>query len=75
MNNKEELSPPIYVASLSDYNAGRLHGRWIDAAVEVEQVVEEIEAILAESKEEIAEEWAVHDCQPQRYAGFAAAHR
>ena len=23
--------PRIYVASLSDYNAGRLHGEWIDA--------------------------------------------
>lgn len=24
--------PRIYVASLSDYNSGNLHGRWIDAA-------------------------------------------
>ncbi len=26
------VQPRIYVASLSDYNAGRLHGQWLDAA-------------------------------------------
>ena len=29
-------NPRIYVASLSDYNAGRLHGSWLDAAQSAE---------------------------------------
>ena len=51
----------IYVASLSDYNAGRLHGAWIDAAQEPEQIEAEIAWMLKQSPEPIAEEWAIHD--------------
>lgn len=51
----------IYVASLSDYNAGVLHGRWIDATQGVEHMQEEIAAMLAESKQDVAEEYAIHD--------------
>jgi antirestriction protein len=58
-------APRIYVASLSDYNAGRLHGTWIDATQQAEELHEEIHTMLAESTEEIAEEWAIHD-----YEGF-----
>jgi antirestriction protein len=53
--------PNIYVASLADYNAGRLHGRWIDAAQDPEDIWAEVQAMLKESKEPIAEEWAIHD--------------
>jgi len=49
------------VASLSDYNAGRLHGRWIDATQDREAIFDEIQAMLAESPEAIAEEFAIHD--------------
>jgi antirestriction protein len=66
--DKEVLSeddPRIYVASLSDYNAGRLHGAWINANQEPEELQEAITAMLAKSKEPIAEEWAIHD-----YEGF-----
>ncbi len=66
MNNKSVVSPRIYVASLSDYNSGRLLGRWIDAAVDEDQIMAEIQAMLSESKEEVAEEWAIHD-----FEGFA----
>lgn len=55
----------IYVASLSDYNAGRLHGVWIDADQDVDDVWEAINKMLAASREPIAEEWAIHD-----YEGF-----
>jgi antirestriction protein len=55
----------IYVASLSDYNAGRLHGAWINANHDTEEIEEAITAMLAKSKEPIAEEWAIHD-----YEGF-----
>lgn len=58
--------PSIYVASLSDYNAGILHGRWIDAATDVDHMQEEIGVMLRSSPTmvrygEPAEEWAIHD--------------
>ena len=56
-----EERPRIYVASLSDYNAGRLHGRWIDADQPSDDIRAEIAAMLAESREPVAEEWAIHD--------------
>ena len=62
----------IYVASLSDYNAGILHGVWIDfdTCLNVGEVWEAIRAMLAASptakREGVpAEEWAIHD-----YEGF-----
>lgn len=55
------MAPRIYVASLSDYNAGRLHGRWIDAAQSAEDIQAEVDEMLAASPEPIAEEWAIHD--------------
>lgn len=52
----------IYVASLSDYNAGRLHGKWIDVeGKDADDIYEEVKAMLAASKEPFAEEWAIHD--------------
>ncbi|MDO3175888.1 antirestriction protein ArdA [Mycobacteroides abscessus] len=54
-------SPAIYVASLADYNNGVLHGAWIDAAREPEEIQADINAMLAESREPGAEEWAIHD--------------
>jgi antirestriction protein len=57
--------PAIYAASLSDYNEGRLHGVWIDAAQEPEQLAAEVKAMLDRSPSPGAEEWAIHD-----YDGF-----
>ncbi|MDP9164520.1 MAG: antirestriction protein ArdA [Actinomycetota bacterium] len=59
--------PRIYVASLADYNAGRLHGAWIDADQEPEQLSDAVQAMLAKSRQPGAEEWAIHD-----YDGFGA---
>ena len=56
-----QLAPRIYVASLSDYNNGRLHGRWLDAARDSAAIRAEIQAMLAESSDPGAEEWAIHD--------------
>ena len=58
-------APRVYVASLSDYNAGRLHGDWINAAREVKEIHADVTAMLARSRETGAEEWAIHD-----YDGF-----
>jgi antirestriction protein len=57
--------PRIYVASLSDYNAGRLHGAWLDADADVEDLGQAIGSMLATSAELGAEEYAIHD-----YEGF-----
>lgn len=54
-------TPAIYVASLADYNNGKLHGIWIDAAREPEAIYADINAMLARSSEENAEEFAIHD--------------
>ncbi|RJQ79964.1 antirestriction protein ArdA [Pseudonocardiaceae bacterium YIM PH 21723] len=61
--------PSIYVASLTDYNCGRLHGVWIDlgAGVDSDDVMNQIVEMLADSpavrfgEDWIAEEWAIHD--------------
>lgn len=62
----EERHPRIYAASLSDYNNGVLHGVWLDADREPEELQADIEAMLAASPTtarygEVAEEWAIHD--------------
>jgi antirestriction protein len=60
--------PRIWVASLSDYNNGSLHGAWIDAAQDEADLQAGITAMLAASPltartGEPAEEWAIHDYQ------------
>jgi antirestriction protein len=62
-----EVAPRIYVASLSDYNDGRLHGVWIDADQTAEELHEAIQKMLGHSMIAGAEEWAIHD-----YEGFGA---
>lgn len=59
------MRPQIWVASLSDYNAGHLHGAWIDADQEPNDIWEGINEVLRTSKETWAEEWAIFD-----YEGF-----
>ena len=59
--------PRIYVASLSDYNNGRLHGAWVDANQDFQAIWDDIGEMLVESKFDPAEEHAIHD-----YSGFGA---
>jgi len=60
-NNRSENTPRIYVASLADYNAGRLLGRWIDADQPADAIHDAIMRMLEQSSELIAEDWAIHD--------------
>ncbi len=63
-------TPRIYVASLADYNAGRLHGKWfdLDDFADAEELYDAVkEQVLDTSKELVAEEWAIHD-----YEGFGS---
>jgi antirestriction protein len=61
-------NPRIYVACLASYNSGRLHGEWFQPADfdTASALQEAIAAMLAESPEPGAEEWAIHD-----HEGFA----
>jgi antirestriction protein len=61
--NNGGARPRIYVASLADYNAGRLHGTWIDADRPAHEIRAKVARMLAASREPMAEEWAVHDYQ------------
>lgn len=54
-------TPQIYVACLSAYSAGRLHGEWIDATQDAADIRAEIAEMLARSPEPDAKEWAIHD--------------
>lgn len=60
-----KVQPRIYVASLSDYNEGRLHGVWIDAATDPDDLFASIQQMLDHSPSVHAEEFAIHD-----YEGF-----
>lgn len=55
----------IYVACLAAYNNGKLHGAWIDATQELDDIQDQINQMLADSPEPDAEEYAIHD-----YEGF-----
>jgi antirestriction protein len=69
----EKLSddhPRIWAGSLSDYNNGILHGEWIDAARDTDDIWADINRMLAASPTtahtgEPAEEWGIFD-----YEGF-----
>lgn len=53
--------PRIYVASLTDYNAGILHGDWLTADQDPDDLQTAIDEMLARSPTSGAEEFAVHD--------------
>jgi len=51
----------IYVADLAAYNSGNLHGVWINATDELDDIQEKINQMLDESPIENSEEYAIHD--------------
>lgn len=58
--------PQIWIGSWSDYNAGVLHGAWVDAARDEADIEADIQAMLAASSTtlrtgEKAEEWGIFD--------------
>lgn len=57
--------PAIYVACLASYNAGKLFGSWLDLSdgPDEDDIREAIDAIIKESPEPFAEEYAIHDSQ------------
>ncbi len=65
-NQKGEIR--IYVACLAAYNNGILHGCWIDAEQEPDEIRSGITSMLKASPIAGAEEYAIHD-----YEGFEGA--
>ena len=57
----------VYVACLASYNNGKLHGVWIDALEDIDDIQGHINDMLKNSTEPDSEEWAIHD-----YEGFGA---
>jgi len=60
------IAPQIWVGSLSDYNNGVLHGQWIDATQDEDEVRQQITAMLERSPTttefgEVAEEYGIFD--------------
>lgn len=54
----------IYVADLAAYNAGHLHGTWIECDSDVEVMQEQVNEMLVKSPVgEDAEEYAIHDTE------------
>ena len=51
----------IYIACLEAYNNGILHGAWIEPSADIEELQEQIDAMLKRSPMPSAEEWAAHD--------------
>lgn len=70
----------IYVADLAAYNNGKLHGIWINATDELAEIQEKINAMLKNSPEGFAEEYAIHDYEwfngyrLSKYEGIESAH-
>ena len=63
----ETVTPKIWVGCWAAYNAGRLHGRWINVT-DTDEIWTEVNAMLAESPAPDAEEWGIFD-----YEGFEGA--
>ncbi|MHC4399439.1 MAG: antirestriction protein ArdA [Planctomycetota bacterium] len=64
MSDTTTDTPRVYVACLASYNAGILHGAWIDAT-DADAIREAIQEMLKRSPCPGAEEYAIHD-----YEGF-----
>lgn len=57
----------IYVACLASYNNAILHGVWIDATQDLEDIQDQVQDMLKDSPESDSEEYAIHD-----YEGFGS---
>lgn len=54
-------TPRVWIGCLAAYNAGTLHGEWIDADQDAEDIAEAINAVLASSPVANAEEYDIFD--------------
>ncbi len=59
----------VYIADLAAYNAGILHGVWVDATADLDEYQEQIDRLLKCSPVPNSEEVAIHD-----FEGFEGLH-
>ena len=70
----------IYVADLAAYNNGILHGIWIDATDDLDDIQDQVNKMLENSPVEFSEEYAIHDYEGygsyslHEYEGLQTAH-
>lgn len=60
---KERVTPKIFVACLASYNAGHLHGAWVEALQDPDDMQEEIQKMLDASPCPSAEGQAIFDTE------------
>ena len=60
-NTTDRSEPSIYIACLSSYNSGHLHGAWIVPDTNKDKLEDQINEVLKASPMPNAEEWAIHD--------------
>ncbi len=75
---ERRLRPKVWIASLSDYNAGHLHGAWADADQEPDGLWNDIAEVLRSSPTPGAEEWAIFDYEefgPLRLSEYESVER
>jgi len=72
----------VYVADLAAYNNGFLHGVWIDATLDPDEMQEQVNEMLkATPLDEEAEEYAIHDFEGfgayrvSEYEGLESVHK
>ncbi len=58
----------VWVGCLASYNAGSLHGEWVDVDGDVDTLHEAVQAILKSSPSPNAEEW--HICDTEGFGGI-----
>jgi len=66
LNSRDE-SPKVWVGSLADYTAGYLHGAWLDAAIDPDDLTNAVRFVLKNAHEPYAEEYGIFD-----YDGFGS---
>lgn len=54
-------NPRVWVGSLADYNNGRLHGVWLDATLDPDELHNAIQFMLRNGYTPGAEEWGIFD--------------
>jgi antirestriction protein len=65
MTTTETVTPKVWIGCLAAYNAGHLHGEWVDAAVDEDEIWEAQKRVLKTSPVPGAEEHFIAD-----YEGF-----
>lgn len=70
----------IYVANLAAYNNGRLHGVWINATDDLDDMQDQINVMLKTTYDGLSEEYAIHNYEGfggyrlGEYAGLETVH-